>query len=176
MRLGDAARGCELVEGRLLRMPPTGLEHSDIAGNVYVALRGYVKAHALGDVTMPETGFIVSQAGEPDTVLAPDVAFIAAGRLPEPGTSARRAYQRIAPDLVVEVVSPGQYGPEMVAKARRWLMAGVRLVWVVWPTTHTVDIWRFSDAESAQTEREGDLLVGEPALPGFTLPVTDIFR
>ena len=73
------------------------------------------------------------------------------------------------------MVSPGQFGPEMAAKARRWLTAGVQLVWVVWPTTRTVDVWRSGDTDPMRTAHDGELLTGEPALPGFTLPIADVF-
>jgi Uma2 family endonuclease len=175
LRLPDEARGQELVQGRLLRMPPTGIEHSDIAGNLYTAVRAYVRAGQLGTVTMPETGFIISQPGEADTVLAPDVAFVAVGRLPAPGTADRRSYPRLAPDLVVEVASPSQYKPEVADKARAWLAAGVRLVWIVWPGTREVDIWRPGASEPTATITEAGALDGMDVLPGFTYPAADLF-
>src|SRR5947209_7577064 len=103
----------ELVQGRLVRMPPTNLEHSDLCGILYLALRAHVDLYGLGRVTMPETGFIVSDPAAPDTVLAPDLAFVRAGRLPEAGSGEARAFPRLTPDLVVEVASPSQHRPEM---------------------------------------------------------------
>jgi Uma2 family endonuclease len=175
LRLNDAAHRHELVEGRLLEMPPTGIEHSDVAGNVYTALRTFVQGNHLGTVTLPETGFVISQADEADTVLAPDVAFVRAGRLAAPGSVERKAYGRLAPDLVVEIASPSQYRPELADKARAWLAAGVRLVWIVWPATQEVDIWRPGASEPAATLTATDTLEGADVLPGFTFPIADLF-
>jgi hypothetical protein len=80
MARADDSWRYELVEGRLVRMPPSGYEHSHVAGTLFMVLRSFVDAHELGTVTLPETGFLVSRGDEPDTVLAPDLAFIAAAR------------------------------------------------------------------------------------------------
>jgi Uma2 family endonuclease len=124
----------ELVDGRLVRMPPTGAEHGDVALDLGMALRIYVKAHQLGRVFAAETGFLLTPPGTINqTELASDAAFVQASRLPPRQSEAYRSILSLAPDLVVEVASPSQYRPEMGEKARFWLKCGVRLVWVVWP-------------------------------------------
>jgi Uma2 family endonuclease len=173
LSLSDDSWRYELVQGRLVRMPPTNLEHSDICGALYLALRSYVDQHGLGRVTMPETGFIVSGPDDPDTVLAPDLAFVRTGRLSNGGESARR-FPRLAPDLVVEVASPSQHRPELSSKAQLWLRAGTRLVWVVWPPAQEVDVWEQGGAE-VTTLAMGETLDGADVLPGFLLPLEGIW-
>ncbi|HEX6121639.1 MAG TPA: Uma2 family endonuclease, partial [Ktedonobacterales bacterium] len=137
----DDARGYELVDGRLVKMPPAGGWHGSSSGRLTIALGAYVDEHDLGVVLAAETGFLVSQPGAPDTVLAPDVAFVRAERVPTPGSPEYEGFWPLAPDLVIEVASPSQSAPELAAKARRWLDAGVRLVWIVWPKARRVDVW-----------------------------------
>jgi len=76
-RLPESGRGYELVDGRLVRMPPTGGWHGRICIDLGTALNNYVKANNAGMVLGAETGFLVSRAGAPDTVLAPDAMFVA---------------------------------------------------------------------------------------------------
>jgi len=80
-----------------------------------------------------------------------------------------------APELAVEVASPSQTSADMAAKARRYLGGGTRLVWIVWPHSATIDVWRVGDWQPSATLRMGDQLDGEAVLPGFTHPVADIF-
>jgi Uma2 family endonuclease len=155
----------ELVDGRLVRMAPTGGRHGRIVMALLAAVHGFVESEALGEVFPPETGFRISLEGEPDTVLAPDLAFVRRGREHEAGIE---GYPRLAPDLVVEVASPSQGHAEMGAKARRWLDAGVRLAWIVLPEARQVQIWRHS--EPPQVLTPNDDLLGEDVLPGFVLP------
>lgn len=155
-------------------MPPTNLERSDICGTVYLALRGYVDERRLGRVIMPETGFIISAPEQPDTVLAPDLAYVRAGRLPVAGSDVARTFPRLAPDLVVEVASPSQHRPEMAAKARLWLSVGVDVVWVVWPDVREVDVWTGGITAPETLSGEAPVDGGE-VLPGFTLPVARLW-
>ena len=176
--LPENGRGYELVEGRLVRMPPTGGWHGRISMDLGTALNNYVKAHHAGVVFGAETGFLVGRPGEPETVLAPDVAFVARERLPDPGDPALGGYWRVTPDLVVEVASPTQYGPELAEKARQWLLAGAQLVWVVWPAARRVDVWlQDADTNPVASRGPGDTLDGQPlpALAGFTLSLDDLF-
>ncbi len=175
MARADDSWRYELVEGRLVRMPPSGYEHSHVAGNLFIALRSFVGAHDLGTLTLPETGFLLSRINEPDTVLAPDLAFISAARTPVRGSQDWKGFPRLAPDLIVEIASPSQGRPEMAAKARRWLKAGVRLAWVVWPVTHQVDVWQPGAGAPVLTLEEADQLEGGEVLPGFTYPVARLF-
>ena len=175
MARADDSWRYELVEGRLVRMPPSGYEHSNVAGNLFMALRSFVDAYELGTVTLPETGFLLSRPDEPDTVLAPDLAFVSAARVPVRGSQDWKGFPRLAPDLIVEIASPGQGRREMAAKARVWLRAGVRLVWVVWPATHQVDVWQMEADAPAVTVEETEQLEGGEILPGFVYPVARPF-
>lgn len=174
-RLPDDARGFELVEGRLVRMTPPGGEHGSSASEAQVALGVFVKAHGLGRVLSAETGFLVSQPGQLDTVLAPDVAFVRRDRVPPKGSAEWRGFWRLAPDLVVEVASPSQSRSELAEKARLWLAVGVRLVWVLWPLVEKVDVWS-AGAVEPHILGSVDSLDGMDVVPGFTLPVASLFQ
>ena len=173
LRMGEDAHGYELIEGRLLQMAATGGEHGLIASEIDMALRAYVKPRRLGLVTAAETGFLISQPGAPDTVLAPDVAFVQMARAPQRGSPDRAGYWRLAPDLVVEVASPSQSRLELRTKAKEWRTAGVRLVWLIWPTSQQVEIWRLGG--QTETRTVNDMLDGEDVTPGFSHPIADLF-
>ena len=166
----------ELVQGRLVRVSPTTGGHGEVSDSLYVAVRTFVMTQRLGRVFMPETGFDLTQPGDAgDTVLAADVAFVRAERVPQPGSRNSRRFPRLAPDLVAEVAFPNQCHPEMAEKARLWLAAGVRLVWIVWPADRQVDVWLPGMDEPAATLREHDALDGRDVLSGFSLPVARLF-
>jgi Uma2 family endonuclease len=175
-RLPDDGRGYELVEGKLVRMSPTGGRHSYALVELVIALGAFVKSHRLGFVGTGEQGFMLSKPDEPDTVLAPDVAFVRAERIPHEASVEYDSFWRLAPDLVVEVAFPTQYRPELAAKARLWLAAGTRLVWVIWPNNRQVDVWRPGSEPEVITLHSTDMLDGEQVLPGFRYPVAALFR
>ena len=166
----------ELVEGRLVRMPPSGYRASRIAGRLYAAVLAFVDAHALGAVTPPDGGYDLGPAGQKDTTLAPDVAFVRADRLPPHATFDEDKAVPFAPDLAAEVASPHQYRPGMAKKAQRYLAAGTQLVWIIWPKPREVDVWRPGDTQPSQTLSARETLDGSPVLPGFTYPVGDLFK
>ncbi len=166
----------ELVEGRLVRMPPEGFEASNLAARLLVRLGAYIEDHDLGDVTGEAGGYDLSPTGRKDTALAPDVAFVRADRLPPHVTFDVQKAVPFAPDLAVEVASPNQYRPGMGAKAQRYLAAGTRLVWVLWPRWRQVDVWHPGDTQPAATLGMDDALDGEDVVPGFTWPVRQLFR
>jgi Uma2 family endonuclease len=172
LALSDDGWQHELVEGRLVRMPPPGGEHGEVAANLLIALGMFVRAHESGRVLAAETGFQVG----PNTVLAADAALVRADRLPARDSAEWKKYWQLAPDLVAEVASPSQKRDDMAAKARAWLAAGVRLVWIAWPDAEQVDVWRLS-APSTRfvTLGVGDLLDGLDVLPGFSYPLVDLF-
>jgi Uma2 family endonuclease len=177
MALPDDGWQYELVQGRLVRMPPTGWEHGTVAGGLYAAVYNFVTAHGLGSVVPPETGFDLTQPDdEGQTVIAPHLAFVSTERLPSPQSEDFKKYPHLAPDLVVEVASPTQSHPAMADKARVWLVAGVRLVWVVWPSLRQVDVWLPGSDAPGATLGEADVLDGRDVLPGFTHPVAQLFR
>ncbi len=114
-----------------------------------------------------DTGFKI--ASDPDTVRAPDVAFVGRARA---GLIAKRGYAELAPDLLAEILSPDDRPAEVLAKVADWLAAGTKLVWVVDPERSEVRVYR-SDG-SLSVLREHDSLDGEDVLPGFTCPLSDV--
>ena len=173
--LGDEGSHHELVEGVLVQMTPPGGEHGVLTFEIGAALGAFVKAGQLGQVLTGEPGFLISRAGQPDTVLAPDVAFVRAERIPARGSPERKGYWRLAPDLVVEVASPSQRKNELAAKALAWLSAGVQLVWVVWPEAQQVDAWLPGADRPARTYAASETLEGGAVLPAFRLDLAALF-
>jgi Uma2 family endonuclease len=158
---------CELVEGVIVKMTPTVMKHGIIVTRVSKVLDIFVQEHKLGQVGAGDVGFITKR--DPDTVRAADVLFIAAGRLA--GVEGE-GFLPIAPDLAVEVVSPGDRWSEVLTKVNEYLAAGVRLVWVVDPRTETVHVYRLGRVEQLSAD---DTLDGGDVLPGFALLVSEIF-
>lgn len=165
----------ELVEGRLVRMPPSGGGASNMAMSLGAALTNFVQEHGLGRTTGPDGEFVVSAPGEPITALAPDIAYVRSDRLPARDSEEWDRPWHLAPDLAVEMASPNQYRPEMAEKAKLYLKVGVRLVWVVWPKYKQVDVWRLGCDAPVATLNAGDQLDGLDVLPGFSYPLAELF-
>jgi Uma2 family endonuclease len=157
----------ELVRGVLVVREPAGYRHGDIAMRLGAAMHQHVESNRLGRVFAAETGFTIAR--QPDTVRAPDVAFVSSARLPHP---APRGFAELAPDLAVEVVSPDDRPGDVLEKVADWLKAGTRLVWVVDPLRLTARVYR-SDGTEAMVERHG-ILSGEDVLPGFVWELAKI--
>lgn len=165
----------ELIEGRLVRMPPVGFEHGDLEAELGSAMREYAREHQSGRVVVGETGFLLSPPGELETVLAPDIAFVTAPRVPPADSAVARGFPRLCPDLVVEIASPSQGRSELGAKARLWLSYGARLVWILWPDAKEVEVWRPGQKLTPETLTVNLALDGEDVLPGFQLPLNRLF-
>jgi Uma2 family endonuclease len=167
----------ELVEGRLVRMPASGGEASRIAARLVAALIVFVEPGNLGAVTGADGEYDLTQPGDAhETALAPDLAFVRAERVPPRGTPEYQRAWRVAPDIVAEVVSPNQSRPGMADKARRYLAAGVRLVWIIWPRYQQADVWRpGADRQPEAKLSLGDALDGLDVLPGFAYPLERLF-
>ncbi len=163
----DRHKKYELVKGELIVMSPTGFEHGVVSVKIAKVLYDFVSAHDLGYVCGAETGFILAR--DPDTVRAPDVAFVSKAKVSPLPTS----FAEFVPDLAVEVVSPTDRSDELESKVSEYLAAGVRLVWVVYPKTKTVYVYR----AGREVERlsASEMLSGEDVLPGFTQPVSGLF-
>lgn len=160
----------ELVKGEIVPMSPASTMHGDVAMRLGTNLWNYATENGLGRVFAAETGFTLSQ--NPDTVRAPDVAFVAAERIPADGVP-ETGFWAIAPDLVAEVVSPNDRVSDIQDKVTDYLTAGVRLVWVVDPQTKTATVYRsLNDAQVLLTD---DALDGGDVLPGFQLPLSKLF-
>lgn len=169
MDLPDDGHRYELVKGELCTMTPAGRKHGEIAMTLGIMLGNYVRSHGLGTVCAAETGFYLSR--DPDTVRAPDVSFVAQERIPAEADV--NDYWPIAPDLAVEVVSPSDQTAEVLAKVSEYLKAGTRLVWVVYPQTQTIVVYRPS--AEVRLLSVGDMLEGEDVVPGFACPVAEVF-
>ena len=161
---GDIGR-CELLRGRLVVMMPTGGRHGQVAMRVGHAITAFVDRHHLGVVLAAETGFVLAR--DPDTVRAPDVAFVRHGR--EIGEK----FVDGAPDLAVEVLSPGDRPGYVREKVAEWLESGAEAVWVVDPGDGSV-IAHQAEREPVRFEGD-DILRGDPVLPGFELPLSRLF-
>ena len=150
-------------------MAPAGFEHGAVIMNLAVPLGHHVKANNLGVVLGAETGFKIET--NPDTVRAPDIAFVRLDRIPPTGRPVE--FWRGAPDLAVEVLSPGDTVYQVEEKVADYLSAGTSMVWVINPKRHTVHLHR-SHAQT-QTLTENDTLDGQDVVPGFRLSVAEIF-
>lgn len=172
LRMPDDGFRYELIEGELRQMAPTGFEHGRFTGKLHILLGAHVLAHKLGDVLAAETGFVIART--PDgraTVRAPDVAFVAAGRVPDDADT--RKYLELAPDLVAETLSPSDTAVEVEEKIASWLRAGVRAALVVNPASRTVTVHR-PPSEIVRLTTQDELDLGD-VIPGFRCRVSEIF-
>ncbi len=158
-----------LVKGELIRMSPTGHEHGIVALHIASALHDYVKAKNLGATYAAETGFLIAQ--NPDTVRAPDAAFVRRERVE--AASPVKSFWIGAPDLAVEVVSHGDTVRVVEEKVTEWLEAGALMVWVISSRLRTVTSYRSLTDINTRTEK--DLLDGGDVIPGFQISVADLF-
>jgi Uma2 family endonuclease len=159
----------ELVKGELRKMSPAGGEHGAVIVNVTVLLGQHVKSKKLGVCFGAETGFKI--ATDPDTVRAPDVAFVSRERIPESGIP--KKFWPGAPDLAVEVLSPGDTLEEVEEKVEDWLASGTRAVWVVSPKRRSVTAYRSMTDVTRLSET--DALDGGDVVPGFRCKVSEFF-
>lgn len=159
----------ELVNGELVEMSPSAEEPSAISAAITGLLWHFVRTHRLGRVYTAEGGFVLF----PDraTVRAPDIAFVRADRVPH--GEARKHFARLAPDLVVEVLSPTDRTSEVVAKIEMYQEAGVPLIWLVDPAEATITV--IAAGQPTTILKSADTLDGGDVLPGFPMPVADIF-
>ena len=164
----EGVRG-ELIRGEFCETMPSGQEHGEIAAHLCYLLISFVKPRRLGRVMASDAGVWLER--DPDTVREPDVAFIAADKMP-PGDPVR-GYAEAVPNLVVEIASPSDSAREVRDKARMWLSFGVRIVWVVYPAERAVELHTVDGGRRMLTEN--DALDGGDVLPGFSCRVSDIF-
>jgi len=159
----------ELVRGVLRLVTPSFSEHGSVVMRISAALGQHVYSHGLGELFGESTGFLLER--DPDTVLCPDVAFVASQRLPPEGLD--RSFPGLAPDLAVEVLSKGNRPKEVREKVADYLRLGVRCVWVVDPAKRAVRI-HTADGPVRLVGEDGTLDGGE-VLPGFRCPVAWLF-
>jgi Uma2 family endonuclease len=159
----------ELIRGELVTMPPPSTNHGYYASNINIALGWHVQSNKLGVVLAAETGFLIES--DPDTVRAPDVAFIRADRWPAGGVA---GYFVGAPDFVVEVLSPSDNAFDVENKIDAWLDAGARLAWLVNPRRRTVIAHRPGLPPTLFCA--GQSVPADDVVPGFSMNVNDIFE
>ena len=158
----------ELIRGELIERPSSGNAKAVVVAMIATVLGKFVLPQNYGELAAGDPGYLLEI--EPDTVRAPDVAWIAPGRIPE-GTT---GYPNLAPDLIVEVKSHLDVFPALRRKAEMWLSFGTRQVWVADPDTTTITVYR-PDAEPGELG-EDDTIDGGDLLPDFTAPVWSLFR
>lgn len=159
-----------LIQGDLRKMPPAGGERGSIAMHVGASLYQAVSARDLGRVYAAETGFLL--ATNPDTVLAPDAAFVRKERLAQMADVV--GFIPGAPDLAVEVISPYDMYTEVEEKVTLWLQSGTRMVVVVNPRRRSVAVYRPDRPVLFLSEQDG--LSGNDIIPGWAIQVQDLFR
>jgi Uma2 family endonuclease len=165
----DDAKRYELVEGVLIEVSPSNQIHTALAAELARLLGNYVVEHDLGEVSGEIGGYLLQR--NPDIVRAPDVGFISKAKLT---TEIDSAYYPFAPDLAVEIVSPGDTATEVYDKVVEYFKAGTQLVWFVYPNSKTVHIYTSTTSVAILTV--DDVLDGMNVLPGLKLPVGDVFK
>jgi Uma2 family endonuclease len=158
---------CEFIDDELI-MSPTGYDHENIGAALLMAMRQHALLHKLGSVCGSSFGCLM----ESGNVLSPDVSFIRRDRLPRTAEEGKRFF-RGAPDIVVEVLSPWDRTSRLHEKMEEYFRSGARLLWVVNPEEKTVEVCRAQTVSRLLTER--DTLDGENVLPGFRLPLAELF-
>jgi Uma2 family endonuclease len=160
---------CELVDGRPVPMPMTGRIHARLEVRLSAKLLSYADETGRGVVLGGEAGIYTRR--NPDTVRGADALFISNERYARCGPL---VFLDVAPELVVEIRSPGDRPGEAMKKIREYLAAGVDRVWYVDPRRQQVRIYR--SPEQMETLGMGDVLEDEEILPGFSLTLAELFR
>lgn len=168
LRMPDDIWRYELIAGDLVRRPPNGLAAGAAMATITASLSGTVRRRGLGRVFI-NVGYVL--AADPPTVLGPSASFVRTERMP-PRTE-WSGYPRMAPDLAVDVVLPTDAASENARRVAIYLAAGVRLVWIVDPVSRTVAV-HYPD-RTGRILIEGESLDGEDVVPGFALPVAEVF-
>jgi Uma2 family endonuclease len=166
LELSFPGKVVELVRGHLMVREPPSTRHGRAQANLAFFLSAFARAGDLG-VVITGSGFKIAE--NPDTVRAPDVAFVPRERA---GTIPPRNYAAFAPILLAEIVSPNDRAGEVLAKAADWLDAGARLVWVVDPQREVAQVYR-ADGSVTLVASDGSL-EGEDVLHGFRVALRDI--
>jgi Uma2 family endonuclease len=169
---GDGYR-YDLLEGDLIRVSPAGFRHGRLAAEIARRLGNFLAEHPhVGVVVGAETGFRLRR--DPDTVLGPDAAVVRTDRLP--AAQLQAGYLELAPDLAVEIVSPTDRWATVSGKVDAYLAAGVRVVWVVEPGPRAVRVYSSDSPEQRLHADRGEVLRLETILPGFALPLSELFE
>jgi Uma2 family endonuclease len=162
-------RRLELIDGVIVEMASSSQKNTVVASRIGYFFNAWVIPRDMGFVTGPDGGYTINVRN----AYQPDVAFVSKARHPELSGVAFP----VAPDLAVEVISPSESSNDVLKKVRRYIQAGTRLVWSVYPEDETVYVWQEADDGGLHAQPYGsdDILDGGDVLPGFTLKVSEIF-
>lgn len=160
---------CELVDGRIVPLTPTGHVHGGIEAQLAASMWLYARESGRGQVLSGEVGLYIRR--NPDTVRAADLLYISHSRFATRDPA--QSYLSVAPELVVEVLSPQDRWSEVMEKLSDYFEAGVDRAWVVDPRSRRVFAYR-SLAQVELFEGE-DVLRDEEILPGYRLSVAELF-
>lgn len=166
LAMGDIGP-CELIDGRIVPMSPTGGEHGDIEMTLGFALKAFVQQRGSGKVLSGEVGIYTRR--NPDRVRGADIVFVSKERLQK----IPEGFLEVAPELVVEIISPSDRWSDMRRKIDEYFAIGVQWIWVVEPEDQVVQIYH--SRTDARELTKNDTLVGEGVLEGFNLPVASLF-
>lgn len=169
------AESCELVRGKVVPKGgsfeiymPTGAKHGAVTDELEARISYFVRKNKLGRVFAAETGFILAEG----TVRGIDISFVGKEKIAEFGVP--DGFFPVAPDLAVEVISPGNTSDEIQSKIEEYLSAGTKLVWIVYPKQKMIHVHRQSNV--IKVLRENDELDGEEVLPNFKVKLNEIFE
>ncbi len=158
----------ELIEGELFELSPASGRSSEVAANLLIEIGKFVRERGLGVVTGADGGYMLER--NPDTLVAPDIAFVNRQKLPDGAPS---SFIAVVPDLVVEIQSPSDRSRHIEAKRAIYQRVRVPLVWWVDPEARTVLVQR-PGHEDVVVPADG-ALDGDPVLPGLRIVLTDVF-
>ena len=170
MALPDDGHHYEVINGELIDMGNSGALHGYVCSLALAALAGYILPKKLGVILDSSTAFKMKNGNK----RSPDIAFFAKERL-QGIAVLPSGYLDGAPDLAVEVLSPGNTVEEIDDKLTEYFENGSRLVWVIHPTQHYVLVYR-SAHEPDRLLKGKDSLDGEEVIPGFSLAIADLFQ
>ena len=160
----------ELVAGEIVEMPLPNGEHGEVLAILTIKIGNHVLENDLGRIATGDTGFILERnPGGRDTVRGMDLAFVSRSKSPAPLPN---SFVEFAPDLAVEVISPSNEAADIRLKIWQLLDAGTTLIWIVYPELQIVDV---HTRDSVATLNAADTLSGGEVLPGFEIPVHEIF-
>jgi Uma2 family endonuclease len=159
---------CELVDGRIVPLRPRGRIHGRPEARLTSRLLNFVESHDRGEVLAGEIGIYIRR--NPDTVRAADVVFISHNRM---ARCKGEGYLDVAPEIVVEVLSPNDHRGDLAEKIQDYFSAGVDRVWVLDSRQRCISVYRA--LSNIRELRPGDVLIEEELLPGFRLAVGDLF-
>jgi Uma2 family endonuclease len=170
MSLNRDGHRYEIVDGELIDMGNSGAKHGNVCSLLMILLGGYVHVQRLGAMFDSSTAFKMKNGNK----RSPDISFFAKERL-KGLEELPTGFLEGAPDLAVEVLSPNNTIEEIDNKIAEYFENGARLVWVINPVQHYMLVYR-SGQEPDRLLKSSDSLDGEEVIPGFTLPMSDLFQ